>query len=461
MRKLLFVLILDFLCTTSFSQLNQSFLQKQLPQAIQSNSELLKQVSQTLQRDVSLYPDILAYRLNYYKRLFIQGIKDNNENGLNNLNLITAHYYNMRNEWIRNQQQVITYITFNNNYKELSIDFLENFYVEIADSLNQPELYLDKNIVDYYALFAFDDQIIEKYDSHIDYSPERNKIQENILEDYIKELNERGKNRPEEFLEKLIDHWYLFDENLANQKIISDYILNYFSSLYSIDKLSVNTLYIGATYFVLNDGIDIKFNQPINSTENIIGSLSKTVLVDLDISHKFPLKDELSILSFLNIGLSVSSILSQNVKGIEPKMVYFRNIEEKPEYISETWTFNQLSINDIQAFSTNLQASMPIVFFKNYMYLEVGAKFGFDFYTYSLNTKYSYGKVEVVWDPNQQRYIRNILESVPSGNSSEKKIISNFILYPTIGFTVDKFNPILIQFSASYNNISAKVGCSF
>lgn len=462
MKKQFYVLLLFSLYSISFSQIQPSFLQKQLPLSIQSNPEILMQVTQVFHRDASLHPDLIAYRMQYYDRLFNQGIKDNNENGLNNLNLFTAHFYKMRNKWIRNQQQVITNRDFNINYKNLSVDFLENFYAEMADVLDQPELFLDNNIVNYYALFALNDQMPEKYDSKIDYSRERNKIEENILEEYKNELYAGGKNGPqEEFVENLINYWFLFEENLDNKKIIADYILNYFSSLYSINKLSLNTVFVGATYFVLDDGIDIKFNQPLNSTENIIGSLSKTAHVDLNINHKIPLKDELSIFSFLNIGLSGSFMLSQNVKGIEPKMVYFRNTEENPDYISETWTFSQLSIRDIQAFSTNLQASIPIVFFKNYMYLEVGAKFGFDFYSYSLNSKYSYGKVEVVWDPNQQRYIRNVLESVPSGNSSEKKTISKFILYPTLGFTIDKFNPFSIQFLVSYNNISAKVGYSF
>lgn len=95
------------------------------------------------------------------------------------------------------------------------------------------------------------------------------------------------------------------------------------------------------------------------------------------------------------------------------------------------------------------------------MYLEVGSKFGLDFYSYLLNSEYSYGKVEVVWDPNQQQYIRNILQSVPSGNSSEKKTISKFKLYPTADLTVKKFNPIIIQFSVSYNYFSAKIGYNF
>lgn len=461
-KKLYFVLFFCLFQTISFSQVQQSFLQKQLPQAIQTNPEILKQVTQVLKRDISLHPDLIAYRMNFYDRLFNQGIKDNNENGLNNLNLITAHFNKMRNLWIRKQQQNISASNSNINYKNLSNDFLEDYFSEIPDSLGKPELFLNKNLVDYYALFSLGEQTIEKYNPQINYSAERTKIQNGAREDYKKKLNVISKvGFTDLSIEKIIDNWFLFDENSPDQKIITDYILNYFSSLYSTDKLNLNAVFLGGAYYVLKDGIDIKFNQPINSTETIIGSLSKIAQVDFHVSHMFPLKDELSIFSFLNIGLSGSFLLSQNEEGIEPKMVYIRNTRDSQEYISETWTFSKLSLTDIQVFSADLQASLPVVFFNHYMFLEVGVKSGFDFYSYILSSKYSYGKVEVKWDPNQQQYVRNILYSKPSETTSEKKLISKFRLYPTVGLTIQKFNPILIQFSASYNYISARLGYSF
>ena len=463
MQKLYLVLLLAFICTTSFSQLSQPFLQKQLPQTIQSNSEILKQVIQTLQRDIALHPDILAYRLNFYDRLFNQGIKDNNENGLNNLNLITAHFYKMRNVWVKNQQQIISISEYNNNYKNISIDFLENYYSEIADSLDKPQLFIDNNLVDYYALSALGIQNISEYNPQINYSKERDRVQSDIVEEYLKKLNKlSGEESVDEPIEKIIDYWFLFNENSSDQKnLTANYILHYFSSLYSVKKLNLNTILIGATYYFLEDGIDIEFDQPSNSTKFNIGSISKRAQFDFQVSHKFPLKDELSILSFLNLGFSGSLVFSQNVEGIGPKMVYIRDPQEGAEYVSETWTFRELSINNFQALSTYIDISVPVVFFNQDMYLEVGVKFGLDFYSYLLNSKYSYGKVEVIWDPNQQQYIRNILQSEPSGNSSEKITISKFRLYPIVDFTFKKFNPILFQFSVSYNYFSAKIGYNF
>ncbi len=463
MFRILIVFLVIVLFSTSFPQTNLEYLQKQLPKTIQSNSEILKQVTQTLQRDISLHPDILAYRLNYYDGLFNLGIKDNNENGLNNLNLITAHFYKMRNVWVRNQQQIISTIEYNNNYKNLSHDLLENYYSEIADSLDKPQLFIDSNLVDYNALFAFGIQNPVEYNQQFDYSKERNKVQNDIIEEYQSKMNKlRSEANIDEPIEKVINYWFLFNEDSTDKKnLIANYILDYFSSLYSVRKLNLNTILIGATYYFLEDGIDIEFDQPSNSTKFNIGSISKTAQFDFQVSHKFPLKNELSILSFLNLGFSGSLIFSQKVEGIDPKMVYIRDPQEGSEYVSETWTFRELSIKDFQALSTYINISVPLVFFNQDMYLEVGSKFGLDFYSYLLNSEYSYGKVELVWDPNQQQYIRNILQSVPSGNSSEKKTISKFKLYPTADLTVKKFNPIIIQFSVSYNYFSAKIGYNF
>jgi hypothetical protein len=449
--------------STSFPQTNLANLQKQLPKTIQSNSELLKQVSQTLQRDISLHPDLLAYRLNYYDRLFNQGIKDNNENGLNNLNLITAHYYKMRNVWIKNQLQTISTLEYNTNYKNLSLDFLGNYYSEIADSLNKPQLFLDTNLVDYYAVLAFGMQNLDEYNPQLNYSKERNRVQNEIVEGYQNKLNRlRSEENVDEPIETIIDYWFLFNENSTNQEnLVSNYLVEYFSSLYSIEKLNLNTILIGATYYFLEEGIDIEFNQPSNSTKSIIGSISKTAQLDFQISHKFPLKNELSILSLLNLGITGSFVISQNVEGLKPKMVHIRTPQEGDEYVSETWTFSELSIDDFKALSTYFNVSVPIVFFNQDVYLEVGAKLGLDLYSYLLNSKYSYGKVEVIWDSNQQRYIRNILQSEPSGNSSEKKTISKFRIYPTADLTINKFNPIIFQFSVSYNYFSAKIGYNF
>ncbi len=463
MFRIHIVFLVIVLFSTSFPQTNLEYLQKQLPKTIQSNSEILKQVTQTLQRDISLHPDILAYRLNFYDRLFNLGIKDNNENGLNNLNLIAAHYFKMRNVWIKNQKQFISTMECDNNYKKLTLDFLGNYYSEIADSLNKPQLFLDNNLVDYYALLALGMQNLDEYNPQLNYSKERNRVQNDIVEGYQNKLNRlRSDENVDEPIEKIIDYWFLFNENSPDQgNLISNYLVDYFSSLYSIEKLNLNTILIGATYYFLEDGIDIEFDQPSNSTKFNIGSISKTAQFDFQVGHKFPLKDELSILSFLNLGFSGNLICSQNVEGIDPKMVYIRDPQEGAEYVSETWTFRELSIKDFQALSTYMNISVPLVFFNQDMYLEVGAKFGLDFYTYFLNSKYSYGKVEVVWDPNQQQYIRNILQSVPSGNSSEKKTISKFRLYPTADLTMKKFNPIIIQISVSYNYFSAKIGYNF
>lgn len=156
-----------------------------------------------MQRDISLHPDILAYRLNYYDGLFNLGIKDNNENGLNNLNLITAHFYKMRNVWVRNQQQIISTIEYNNNYKNLSLWFVRKLLFWNCWLIDKPQLFIDSNLVDYNALFAFGIQNPVEYNQQFDYSKERNKVQNDIIEEYQSKMNKlRSEANIDEPIEK-------------------------------------------------------------------------------------------------------------------------------------------------------------------------------------------------------------------------------------------------------------------
>ena len=457
------VIIALLFSTVTFPQTNLTDLQKQLPQLIQNNPELLQQVTKTLERDITLNPKIVAYRIKYYEAFFNDGIKDNNLNGLNNLKLITAYFYKERNKWIENEINKISVSNFNENYKNQAINFLEDYFTEITDNLDAATLDLNKNLTEYYTSIALGKDDLGNYDESTDYSKVKRTMEEIVLERYKNSLKRLVDQGPMDVSDvQIINYWYIFNEDNKDQSAFTTtYLLNYFKSAYSTKNLKLNSLLLGPSFFFLEEKGDVKFNQPTNSTEINLISIRKKAQLDLQFKHKFVLSDELKTFSFIDLGISASLFLTKSLSGIGPKMVYERTPEVGEEYISQTWTFTKLSIEKNSGYSTLLKISTPIVFYTSDFYLEFGCEMGFDFYSYDLNAEYAYGKVEVVWDANQQRFIRNILEQKPLGTTNESKTVTNFIILPVFDLTYQSYNPIVFQFSASYNFVSAKVGYIF
>jgi hypothetical protein len=451
------------LFSTSFSQTNLAYLQKQLPQSIQQNPELLKQVTKTLERDIILNPSLVAYRVNYYNNLFDNGIKDNGLNGLDNLKLLTVYYYKERNKWIENEKNVIAKSSFNESYKNNSIGLLEDYLTEIVDSLELAQMNLEKNFIDYFAAIAMGTENLGDFSPTVDYSINRIGSQEIIINSYIEKTNWiKNEKLLDEPVEKILDYWYLFPNETQNNKFyVSDYLLEYYKSLYSTKSFDLNSAYLGASFFYLKEELDVSSSNSQISSDLVFGRIKNATQINFSFNRKFLFSENLSPFSFFTTGLMAGFSMDAKDEDIDPKIDYTREPLSNGGFISQTRNISNISISEIFKTSFYLKGSVPVLFFNKHAFIELGFITGVNINTYKLDYEYQYDKVQVVWNESLQRYVSTLLERDFSGPQTERNTSSEFIFYPNVDLTIQNFNPIALQVSMGYNYVSAKVGYAF
>lgn len=463
MFRILIVFLVIVLFSTSFPQTNLAYLQRQLPQSIQQNPEILKQVTKTLERDIILNPNLVAYRVNYYRNLFDNGIKDNDLNGLNNLKLLTAYYYNERNKWIENEKNAIARSSFIESYKNNSIELLENYLTEIMDSLELAQMNLEKNFIDYFAAIVFGAENLGDFNPTVDYSANRIGSQEIIIDSYIEKSNLiKSEKLLDEPVEKILDYWYLFPNETRNNKFyVSDYFLEYYKSLYSSKSFDLNSVYLGASFFYLTEELNAYTSNPEISSDLAFGKIKSATQIIFSFNHKFLFSENLSPLSFFTIGLIAGVSIDAREEDTGPKIDYSRELLSNGGFISQTRYISNISISEIFKTSFYLKGSMPVLFFNKHAFVELGFITGVNIITYRLDYEYQYDKVQVVWNEYLQRYVSTLLERDFSGPQTERNTSAEFIFYPNVDLTIQNFNPIALQISMGYNFVSVKAGYTF
>lgn len=463
MCRIFFVLFVSVLFSTSFPQTNFTHLQKQLPASIQQNPELLKQVTKTLERDMVLNPVLVAYRINYYQNLFDKGIKDNKLNGLDNLKWLTVYYYNKRNNWIEKEKSIIAKSGFNERFKNNAIELLEDYLTDITDSLGLAEMKLEKNLIDYYSAIALGAENLTVYNPEMDYSTNLLGAQEIIVNSYIERTewirNEKLTDQP---VEKIMDYWYLFPNEIQTNKFfVSDYLLEYYNSLYSAKSFKLSGVYLGASFFYLKEELNVNTVNSQISSDLAFGQIKNAAQINFSFMHKVLLAENLSPFSFISIGLMAGLSLDAKEEDIGPKIDYTKEPLSNGGFISQTRNISNISVSEIFKTSFYVKSAVPILFFNKNAFIELGFITGVNISSYKLEYEYQYDKVQVAWNENTQRYVSTLLERDFSGPQSERNTSSEFIFYPNVDLTIQNFNPIAIQFSMGYNYISAKFGYTF
>jgi hypothetical protein len=447
----------------SFSQTNLSELQKQLPNTVQDNPGLLKQITQTLERDISLNPDLVAYRVNYYKKLFNEGVKDNELNGLNNLRMQTVEYYQNKNRWIEKEKQRINNSSYSPFYKSKAIEFISEYYSEIIDTNIKAVYDLNPNYVDYFSAIALGTNNLGDYNPSIDYTKSKKAIEKVIKDSQIEKL-ESIVNDVEviEPLENILNYWYLFpNDGYKNEFVLSEIILKYYQSEHCLTGFLSNEILFGINFFQIKEEIDIKSSGSIIPNDQILGDVKNATQFNLSFNHKIFLADNLTPFSFITLGAGVGVSLDAKTEIKDNLIVYQKDPLPNNGFISQTWNASEIIFKDPFRAAVFLKGNTPVLFFNRNIFIQLGFVSGINLTSYKLQYRYSYDKVQVVWDENQQRFISTLLERKIGEQAAEENSKSKFFVYPTVDLSLFSFTPILFQVSAGYNFVSAKIGYGF
>lgn len=449
--------------SVSFSQSNLSDLQKQLPRTVRENPDLLKQITLTLQRDISLNPELVAYRFHYYKKLFDEGIKDNVQNGLNNLRLQTIEYIQQRNRWIDKEKEIINNTSFALAYKIKAVDFISDFYSEIIDTNIKADYSLEQNYVDYYSTIALGTKNLGDYNPSEDYTKSKNAIEKLIREMQIEKLDYiKSEEKTFEPVENILNYWYLFPNyGSKNDFAVSDLLLKYIESLYHFENLPGNEIFVGVNFFQVQEKLNINSSGSTIPKGVFLGDMKNNNQISLILNHRIMFSEYYQLFSFVTFGIGASYSVSPKTSIREKFIIYERIPLSDGGFISETWNMNNFIPSNTFRYSLFIKGSTPILFLNKYNFIEIGFITGLNYCSLNLNYDYSYDKIQVLWDNNLQRYVSTSLERKLGLQDSEEINSNEFFIYPTVDLSINSFDPFLLQVSAGYNYISTKIGYGF
>lgn len=463
LKSIMGVVVILIFTVVSFSQTNLSELQKQLPKTVQQNSILLKQITQTLERDISLNPDLVAYRIDYYKKLFDEGIRDNKLNGFNNLRLQTVEYYQKRNKWIEKEKERINNSSCYPMYKLEAVEFFEDLYSEIIDTNIKADYGLNQNYVDYFSAIALGTKNLGDYDPSIDYTKSKNAIEKVIKDSQIEKL-ESLKNNVEiiEPIENILNYWYLFPNDVLNKDlVVSDLLLKYIESVYKFENLSINEIFLGANFYQFPEKLDINSSGSQIPEGSYLGEMKNNNSLNITVNHKFMFSDYYRLFSFITAGFGASISINPQTSIREKFIIYERVPLTNGGFISDTWNMNNFIPSSNFRSSLFVKGSTPILFVNKNNFIEIGFIAGLNYCSLNLNYDYTYDRVQVLWDDNLQRYVSTLLDRKLGLQDFEETSSVKLFIYPTVDLSLFSFSPILFQISAGYNFISAKVGYGF
>lgn len=459
-KALVVIIVLIFYPFVGLPQSNLSDLQKQLPKTVQENPGLLKQITLTLQRDISLNPELVAYRITYYKKLFDEGIQDNDLNGLNNLRMLTVEYYQKRNNWIDKEKEIIENTLYSSEYKIKAVNFISGFYSEIKDTNGKADYNLDKNYVDYFSSIALGTQNLDVYNFTVDYTKSKNAIEKFIRDSQIERVASIGtKDQELEPIENLLNYWYLFpNDDQSYDFVVSDLVLKYFESEYNLNNFPLSEIFIGINFFQIKEHLDIKSSGNIIPNDLIIGDVKNSTQLNLSLNYKIMMNDNLKPFSFFTIGFGAGISLDAKTDVKNDIIVYQKDPLQNSDFVSQTWNVNELISKDPFRASIYFKATTPALFIDRNLFIQIGLISGINFSSYNLQYDYSYDKVQVLWNESLQRFVSTLLERKIGEQAAEENNQIKFFIYPTIDLSLYSINPILLQFSVGYNFISAKIG---
>lgn len=462
-KLLVYILFFVLFSIVPYSQTNLTDLQKQLPKTVKENPELLKQITLTLQRDISLNPELVAYRINYYKKLFDEGVKDNDKNGFNNLRLQTLEYYQKRNKWLDNEKEIIQNSPYSSSYKIKTSEIIDDLHSAIIDT-NVKAIYdLDRNYIDYFSAIALGTQNLGDYNLTTNYTKSKNGIEKVIRDDQIEKLNYIG-NDVELIgpIETILNYWYLFpNDDLKEDFVLSDLLLKYVESFYRFDNLSKNEIFFGINFFQIQEILNINSSGSTIPEGAFLGEMKTRNQISLIVNHKFIFSDYYRLFSFVTFGIGASISVNPQTSINEKFINYYRVPQSDGGFISETWNMNNFIESSSFRSSIFVKGSTPILFLNKYNFIEIGFITGLNYCSLNLNYDYTYDKVQVLWDDNLQRYVSTLLDRKLGLQDFEEISSTKFFIYPTVDISFYSFSPILLQFSVGYNFISAKVGYGF
>ncbi|MDP3682487.1 MAG: hypothetical protein Q8S01_01010, partial [Ignavibacteria bacterium] len=390
--KLFIMFIL--LCTHLYAQEPSQLFIKFIPDKYHSAPEDIA----TFKTILNAIPEI-NLDLYYY---FIESIKldaSNNSNAMfkkfiNFMNSEKHHKSILFNGWKNDQ---INTIKRSNLEEDIKLNACRNFLISDPPE-NYSTLLLspfppDSNMINYYKMIYYSEQNMNNYDSTVNYTELISTFENKVIEEFKlvqKQINDR--TYPETYkiplFDKMVKYWYLFQSRISKEDSLHEYVVDYYARNYSVGDAFLN--YEISLFYNSNALFDFKYSGD-TQTPLIIPIKERINLnqVGFSFAYRFKLKEQKSIFSTINIGLSFAFGKVNYSRKLNDLDIGFFTIEKgiqrgqlyEVKFIDSKFSFKSIKYLDFSA-------SVPIYYFLPDVLFSFGTNVYLNLVDYDLRYNY-------------------------------------------------------------------------
>jgi hypothetical protein len=407
-----------------------------LPKEITQNESLFESAIDVILREAAINPEMIYYRVNYYNEIYKNKNTDKKTNGYDELNNAKIKYLKEKNALIDKEINGLD----NDFLKERHAGSVESFWNNLKDTPTSETFTLnktvDKNLMNFYAVFYHSNGIINNYDSTENYLALRNKYEEEIRDKIINIgvlLEKEGGTENygvDEIIEKNISSLLI-----TNDIDYSKVLLMKEKADYSINNLNKFSVGLGVRLPALNKTTPIIYTNDKYEADVEIGNREDIRNIQFDLGYKIFLKDEIDLFSYLNI--SAFYINSKANINLEAEGKYIRKtiLDTETEKTFEFYTFTKLtSTNSHDEYGIII--STPVFVIKPQMIFEFGLQLYYQ-NNYSIDMTYDYKKVKAYYNTSGYLYKSEVLKEENGVNDLFED--AGLCVAPSLSFQYNNF----------------------
>lgn len=442
------------LSAISFSQDFVSIYQDYLPPEVAANRSYSEQVAASLKAYSDLNPELIYYYINYLNEK-LKGTGRENNFSMKFPDI--RKFYELKfNDWLMMVQKGIIAESADNRLTGLCINFLEDYYNEDLIPVTDPglESNTDPNLRDFYIIkyYLQDDSLNYKFQE--DYSVKRRIIEGKKLTGFA-EMMDHPDNYTKADLNNLILSWYIIENNenlhaVNPSLIILNVLKHYYSNDNMFGRFKIGICYsFDANYMFMTDN---SYGTTLYSPTQVENDFQMNSL-SLSLRYRIILSDFFGSFNMLNLRISAGyGLINKSITGL--KYGYWNTNVDGVSNRSEIFEFitNNIKLKNAEFVSADF--SIPLLYFGEFVSLNLGGGFNLLFTNYELTYDYEYRKFE-------SEFLGPKILSTETGSAENKKITStNIKFYPEFSLNFYPGNTFTVYLMTTPRSASIEMGIS-
>ena len=450
--KSIFVVFIVFSINLFPQKLTDVF-RTELPEVVFEKKSNIDQVNTSLELYGKMNPDLVYYYIKYIQAQFDTVSMDTFY--IKNFYKIKQNYEYLYNGWVSELLNIVEIKNLDNRLKDLSIDFIEDYYDDEIQSIELPELRskTDTNYLNYIVAKFFNRNLQQNYEQSHDYFNDRVEAFDIEKEKFNDLILNPSSYSPYDY-EVLINNLYVFKEN--NNKSLFNLIAE--SIIKSTDSYYNNENLFNSTQWYTSASYKRSFMYMGNNTYNTdrydpsgVKYLYNNPTVSLGYSHKFYLTKYQGMVNFIRVNCELG--FGFGSKTIEkPGLISRKSNVDGVSNRFEVFGFdsNIFEINNSQFLSVGL--STPILYLFDHLSLNLGGGIIITNTNYSVTYESYYRKF------NQEFLGPVVLDSKYDSGTNKKFSSIDFFIFPEFSICWDLKSSINYFISITSHSASVGVG---